>query len=352
MDSQEPFIEVQLRADRICFYSNQARFSLVLFLSLHNEQSITIAEYGDTLDVGLVNLLKSRCIECIDSTSGKTIPILDDGEDTLQGKASKANAPRFMSLQRKRANYITFTTDSRLRAYEFPLDGSRLQPGRKYVVRCKDWAQDWWSRRSVDNCVEYFKAHGELPPTESPPLRCFPISDVTFECQEDLSKPPRVEVILAASSTMSLSGNPSFEFCTTFISHATKPITVLAERDDVICMNGDIEIVDKSTGNRVAPDLIDGGDIEGPWRQDEFLTLEPGREYVEKRSLRPQDGLDTMRPDSEYVLRFPANSWTWWTFDGVDEVMQYAGDRGSGSLGKALPINLICDDEVEFRTTE
>ena len=352
MDSQEPFIEVQLRADRICFYSNQARFSLVVFLTLHNEQSITIAEYADTLDVGLVNLLKSRCIECIDSTSGKTVPILDGGEDTLQSKASRADSPRLMSLQRKRASYITFTTDSQPRAYEFMLDASKLQPGRKYMVRCKDWALDWWSRRSAENCVEHFKAHGELPPTELPPLRCSPVNDVTFECLKDLLKPPRVEVFLAASSTMSLSGNPPFEFSTSFVSHAAKPITVLAEREYAISMKGDIEIIDKGTRKRVAPDLIDGGDIEGPWRQDDFLTLKPGREYVEERSLRPQEGLDTMMPDSEYILRFPENSWTWWTFDGVDEVMQYAGDRGSGSLGKALPIDLICDNEVEFRTTE
>lgn len=347
MDSQAPFIEVRLRADRVCFRSKEARCSLVIFLTLHNEQFITFAEYGDTLDVGLVNLLKSKCIECVDSTSRKTVPILDDGH-----KASGANAPRFMSLQRNRANYITFTTDSRPRAYEFSLDTSKLEPGSKYTVRCKDWALDWWSRKPVDNCVGHFKMHGELPPTESPPLPCSPVNEVTFECRKDLSKPPRVEVCLAASSTMSLSGNPPFEFSTTFMSHAPKPITVLAERDDGISMNNDIEIVDKGTGKRLAPDLIDGGDVEGPWRREDFLTLEPGRKYVERRFLRPEDGLDTLRPDTDYVVRFPENSWTWWTFDGVDEVMQYAGERGSGSLGKALPIHLKCDTEVRFRTTE
>ena len=351
MDSQAPFIEVRLRADRICFCSNQASFSLVIFLTLHNEQSITVAKHGDSLDVGLVNLLKSECIECVDSSSGKTVPILDDGQATLQGKASRTDAPLLMSLQRNRANYITFTTDSRPRTYEFSLDASKLHPGRNYTVRCKDWALNWWSCRSVEDCVEHFKVHGELPPTDSPPLRCSPVNKVTFECREELPEPPRVEVCLAASSAMSLSGNPPFEFSTTFTSHAAKPVTVLAERNDVISMNSDIEIADKGTGKRVAPDMIDGGDIEGPWRQDDFLTLEPGREYIEKRFLLPENGLDTLRSDSEYVLRFPENSWTWWTFDDLDEVMQYAGDRGSGLLGKALPINLSCDTEVSFRTT-
>ena len=352
MESQAPFIDVRLRTDRICFCSNQVRFSLVVFLTLHNEQSVTIAEYGGDLDVGLVNLLKSKCIECVDSTSGETVPVLDDGKNISQGKDPRANTPLFMSLQRSSANYITFTTDPRPRAYEFSFNASELQPGRKYTVRCKDLTLDWWSRRSVDSCVEHFKVHGALPPTESPPLCRSPVNEVTFECREDLSKPPRVEVCLAASSTMSLSGKPPFEFSTTFISHAAKPITVLAERDNVICINSDIEIVDSCTGTRVAPDLIDDGDIEGPWRQDDFLTLEPGREYIEKRLLRLEDGLDSLKPDNGYDLRFPETSWTWWTFDSVDEVMRYAGDRGSGSLGKALPIIISCDNEVGFRTTD
>lgn len=36
-------------------------------------------------------------------------------------------------------------------------------------------------------------------------------------------------------------------------------------------------------------------------------------------------------------------------FDDVDEVMQYAGERDSGALGKMPPIDLVCPDEKVFR---
>ena len=133
---------------------------------------------------------------------------------------------------------------------------------------------------------------------------------------------------LLAAPTLSLSGNVPFHFSTTFVSHAAKPITVLAERSRIIIANSDIEIVDAKTVKRVAPDLIDDGDMEGPWTRDDFLTLEPGIPYVEERVLESKDGLGDMQPETDYILRFPNNFRRWWIYDSVD-VGKFYSDEAS-----------------------
>lgn len=74
--------------------------------------------------------------------------------------------------------------------------------------------------------------------------------------------------------------------------------------------------------------------------------------YVEQRVLNPtiaHSGLEDLEVDTDYTMRMLKSSWTWWSFDDVDEVMRYAGERGSMSLGYAPPIDLVCRDEAKFR---
>lgn len=80
-----------------------------------------------------------------------------------------------------------------------------------------------------------------------------------------MPEPPRIEVLIAGSFKMSLSGDPPLSFSTLFISHATKPVTVLAHRHHDIITRSDIEIIDPTRKRRVAPDLINDSDIEGPF---------------------------------------------------------------------------------------
>ena len=81
-------------------------------------------------------------------------------------------------------------------------------------------------------------------------------------------------------------------------------------------------------------------------------TLEPRKAYVERRILESKDRLEALQLETKYILRFPKISWMWWSFDSIDEVMRYAGDQGSGSLGSATPVDLVCDDAVKFCTAK
>lgn len=126
---------------------------------------------------------------------------------------------------------------------------------------------------------------------------------------------------------------------------------MLAERHRVRSVNSDIEIVlDETTSHqrRIAPDLIDDGNVDGPWQSEDFLQLVPGVPYRERRVLDPTD----LEVGTSYILRLLDNCWVWWSFQTVEEVMRYAGERGSGSLGYASVVELTCSDEVKFCVVE
>ena len=344
-----PKIDIRLQADRLCYLSRRTRFSLVVFLTLESGRPVTVIRDG-----GLVQLLASECIECVDTESGQRMPVLGDLNET-KSESSDSKNPSLMSLEHHRADYLTFTTASSPRSYELVFNPSKLQPDRDYTIRCNSCTLNWWSHDSKEKVLEYFASQGKLPSSETPPLRCVSTGTVSFETRKDVPQPPSIDVSLSASSTISLSGNPPLEYTTTFISHATKPITVLAERQRVKATESDVEILECSTGTRVAPDMIDDGDIEGPWQREDFLRLVPEVPYVERRVFDPtiaHSGLEDLKVDNEYLLRMPKSRWTWWSFDDVDEVMRYAGERDTGSLGTVSPIDLFCRDEVKFRAVQ
>jgi len=60
-------------------------------------------------------------------------------------------------------------------------------------------------------------------------------------------------------------------------------------------------------------------------------------------------GLEDLKVDGEYLLRMVPSEWAWWSFDDIDTVMGYAGERGSGGLGPAQSIELVCGEEANFR---
>ena len=130
---------------------------------------------------------------------------------------------------------------------------------------------------------------------------------------------------------------------------------MLAERNRVKLTDSDIEILDSAARKRVAPDLIDDGNIDGPWCREDWLRLAPKMPYIEQRVLDPTRAyswLDDLKADAEYVLRFPKGTWSWWSFDDVDEVMRYAGQRADGSLEAMPSIELVCHEKVKFRVVE
>lgn len=354
MDTQQPTIDVRLRVDpTTCDLSRRTRFSLVVLLTLHNERAITIAKHADGLDIGFDYLLQSGTVECIDTVSGERIPIFDNSRDgDPEITATEAKTPSLLVLNNNRADYITFTSAATPREYEFVLDIIHLEPNREYTIRCHPWELNWWSYASVKECLDYFNAHANLPPTQSPPLHCSPSDPVSFFCQENTLKPPQVDVSLTASSTLSLSSKPAFRFSTTFTSHASQPFTALAKRRDAISLNSDIEILDATTRKRVAPDIIDVND-GGLYEREDFLSLHPGKPHVEERSLSMEDGLEELQPGSEYILRFPKDKWMWWHPDSIDDVMRLGkGHDWTGYFSDEFSIHLVCRDEVRFRVVE
>jgi len=346
---------VRLRADRLCYLSRQTRFSLVVYLTLSSTRSVTVLKHGHDPHAGLVQLLTSQCIECVDAESGQRIPVFSDTDQTTS-KNSQMENPLLMSFDGHRSEYLTFTTASSPRDYELVFDPSELQPDRNYTIQFNPSALGWWSYDSKEMILAYFASHGKLPPPEDSSLKCESTNTVSFDTRRDLPQPPSVDVSLSAPSTLSLSGNPPFEFSVKFISHATKPITVLAERHRIKATESDFEILEDSISTRVAPDIIDDGDIEGPWQREDFLRLAPGVPCVEQRILNPtiaHSGLEDLEVDTDYTMRMPKSSWTWWSYDDVDEVMQYAGERGSSmSLGYAPPIDIVCYNEAKFHVVQ
>ena len=121
-----------------------------------------------------------------------------------------------------------------------------------------------------------------------------------------MAQAPIVEVSLSASSTMSLSEKAKFDFSLAFISHAAESITVVAERDDAKIDNADMEILDSVTRQRVAPDLFDAGNCNGPWLREDFLFLDPRVPDIEQRTFVPTarySGLQDLEEGTEHLLR-------------------------------------------------
>lgn len=354
-------------------------------LRCSSQEAITIVRQDNgNLGAGLVNLLISQLIECVDAESGRKIPVFVEvgseqrkvsplkqrvdltSTSTTTTTTTTTAKTKFsvMTLFENRSDYITFTTGSDRRDYELILTSKELKPNRKYIFRCiPSLSLPWWSYNPKVGVLEYFASHGELPSLSKTqqPLRIEPRNTVSFEALQEVPQAPNVDISLTApSKTFSRSGNTLFEFSITFTSHAPHPITVLAERRRAILIDHDIEIVlDEISGHRrrVAPDLIDDGNIDGPWQPEDFLQLRPGVPYREIRWLDPTGGhknsLADLQVGTSYILRVLSNRWVWWSFDSVKEVMRYAGDRGSAaSLGYTSAIQLVCSDEVRFCVVE
>lgn len=349
MPSKAPRIELRLQADRVLYLSRETRFSLVLFVTLNSEKPVTFVKTDRDLGKGLVNQLVTHSVECVDAESGEAVPVLT----APTWKESEGESFSLMTLYDRRSDYLTFTTASAPREYEFHFETSELRSDRTYTIRCHPLTLQWWSHDSREDILSYRASHGKFPPSETPPLPCSATrNEISFSTRKDLPQPPAVTVSLSAPSTFSRSNNPPFKLTITFTSHAPRPITALAERDNVETSNKDIEIISSETGLPIDSDLIDDGNMSGPWRREEFLRMEPEVPYVESRVLDPTkaySGLEFVKVGEEYILRMRDSQWTWWSEDSVDEVMRYAGDRDSGRLGHVPPIELVCQNEVKFR---
>lgn len=295
MASKTPRLDVRLQADRILYLSRKTRFSLVFFITLSSEKPVTFIRNGEDPDVGLVNRLITHSVRCVDAESGKEIPVLT----APTWRKSEEEGPSLMTLYDKRSDYLTFTTATTPREYEFLFETKQLQSDRSYTIRCHPLNLQWWSHDSLEDILSYRASHGELPSSETPPLPCSAkCNEIYFSTRKDLPQPPAMAVSLSVPSTLSLSNKPHFRFSITFTAHAPQQVTVLAERDSLKTSNQDIEILFSETRTPVDSDLIDDGNTSGPWRREDFLCLEPEVPCVESRTLDPTkaySGLEDLR---------------------------------------------------------
>ena len=366
-----PRIEVSLGIDRICYLSREPRFNLVLYFTLRDcSKTITLLKAKGALDQSDEPLVDTLCpisssdvIQCAETNSNRSISVL---EACFSAPSSRPRATTeedvygfpILTLEPHRKSYITLTTSSARRPYELFFDPSQMLPDHKYRIRFDPTAEVTYWRAIMEDALQDSISGNALaakpPAPDQPSIRWDVIEpEVTFETRASLPETPKVTVSLSAPSAFSLSNKPPFSFNLTFKTHSDKPITVLAERERVQSANSDIEILDACTRTRVAPDLIDEGNMDGPWQREEFLRLEGT--YKENRvldPLKPYSGLEELKVGSQYVLRLSDGEFPWWSEDTLDEIMEYAGDRGDGSLGSAKSIKLVGGDEVMFDVVE
>lgn len=347
-------IDVYLQtAEKTCFLNLEPRYSLVVFLNLSSERPVTFIKNGTWPHAGLAQLLVSECLECTDTKTGQCIPVFDR-KNVPQPTSSNADSPELMGLEPKRTTYLTFTNSTNPRAYEFDFVSSRLEPDRSYTIRCNAATLGWWSYKALEEVCDFLEKNLKLPSSETQPLRLESHNIVSFDTRAAMDKAPEIDVSLSAPSTLSISGNPPFEYIITFTSSATKPITVCSQHQGLESINTEIEILDLATRKRITPDLIDVYDEDRPLMREDFLRLNPEEPHVERRVLDPTErysGLEDLKVDTKYALRMTESPW-WWSYDSVDEVLKYAGDRGLGGLRPTRPIDLTSSNEVGFLTIQ
>ena len=349
----EARVEVRLNASRICFLSGVPCFRFILFLTLHNSETpVIFLKDGFKGIEGVQSINSDQVVQCFDDDSGEQLQVFHQGP-----RAS------FLKLEPNRGGYVSYTTFSTPRPYELIFDPSSLLPDHRYRLCFTPTASitHWPSATEVSLSSLSRVSNDSLTATDIPkPSKTRIAWDVisgnhtiSFKTRPSPAETPTVNVSLSAPSTFSLSNHPHFTFTLTFSTDSPGPITVLTERGRVRGSDSDLEILDAISGFCVGPERIDDGNIDGPWQREEFLRID--RTYTETRKLdatRKYYCLPELQVGKEYILRILGGEWSWWTEDTVDEVMTYAGERGSMGLGKTEAIKFASAGEEKFRVVE
>ena len=331
----EPRVEVQLKASRICYLSGNPRFDFVVLLTLRNTKGpLWFLKDGLHDNKQFQSINSDQIIQCIDNDTGEQLQILRQG-----------SAPSVLRLEPNRSGYVTFTNCDSPKPYELTFNTSSLLPNHRYRLHFNQ-----------TDSITHRPLIIARPSTNKIPWTLVGENDVTFTTLTFPSAPPKVTATLSAPSTFSLSNNPPFTFTLTFsITDPQAAITVLAERPLVACTDSDIEILDAETGARIGPELIEINSDGQSWKREDFLRIEDGT-YVETRTLdakRLTDfGNEGIRLGREYVLRHLGTRWEWWSGDTVEEVMEYAGERGGMGLGRTEGIETKSGGVMRFRAVE
>ncbi|MCJ1453305.1 hypothetical protein MMC28_003651 [Mycoblastus sanguinarius] len=350
-------IDVRFHAGKVCYLSGERAFNIMVLINLHAPTPVTILRSGTILDPEAIK--SKKLVQVIDEKTGESVDLFPESSAPFVDDPAVHNEiPSLCELQPGKPEYLIFTDEATRRERDLPLNRSLLAVDQNYTVQYRAADIAWWSFDSKEKILEHFKEHRELPPAAEEPIQYQIDNSPSFTVRRDrgLIPSPKVTVSLSSSSTICcLNGTQPFTYSLTFTSHATQPITVLAERPLVRDTCGDIVILDASSRERAGPDLIDVND-DGPWEPQDFLRLEPNKPFTETRTLStgvPYSDTADLVKGKGYIIRYQPNQWMWWGFDDIPKVMQYAGNRGesNGLASSAVnPIMLRCDDKICFTT--
>jgi len=338
-----PRVEVELKATRTCYLSNEPPFYLVLHSRLcSSREQVTFLEDGFAGTRGYQPLNSNQVIQCFDDETGEQVHVVHQGI-----------RPVFIDR-----GYIQFTTSTVRESYELPFVTSSLRPGRKYRLCFKPTTISHWPTCATDALDSLAgAASGSVsvsdipsPPTPTIPWEAADGDDtIIFDTLSSQPSPPNVTVSLSAPSTYSLS--KPYIFTLTFSTDAAHSITVHADRAWVKHTVGDIEVLDATSRAKLAPDLDVCRD-DDDYSREAFMRIDGT--FVEHRELDFKDSFwQEFEPKvgEEYILSHLGGTW-WWSEDSVDEIMAYLEDKSSVGLAMTKRIKFAGAGEVKFRVVE
>ncbi|KAI9703580.1 MAG: hypothetical protein M1836_007350 [Candelina mexicana] len=347
----------------ICYLSNAHPFEPSIIIESNDPRPLTLLAPGTIFDPTAA-FARAR-VEIIDFASGAVIqkhPTGSTGDTVVQPNYQHEEPFSFLTLEGSGSRYaIYFSTAPRTghmgRTY-FSFDSAGLQSGHKYTLRFSDSGVSWW---------RYCRKDDLSLPQNGIPMSLDPLGNAAldlhirragkFRVADHLPEPPKVSVSLSATSDIcQIRGDPPFTIRLAFTSHAAKPLTVLTARSP-LGPQTIVQVADVHTRDWVAIDFYHclGGREEGRYEPDDFAVLEPEQPHVQEITLDTCD-LEKLHNGKEYLIclsdEVARGSFSWWSYDSIEEVVKYAGSVEDSGLFYVPPIPLDLTPEIRFRALD
>ncbi|KAI9703581.1 MAG: hypothetical protein M1836_007351 [Candelina mexicana] len=355
---------------RVCDLSGRHPFRVTVCVKICDPRTITLQTTGSLLDPTAA--FREGRIAIIDIESGNPIPGFADTENK-----TSPEQPSFVTLSG--ASYaeslykIHFSTRlgaSHEEGHLFPFDCSGLKAGHRYALKFLDSGVTWWRFGTQAEVLTQEVLPKPLEPSEAGTLEFISRRTPDFQAVPALPKPPKVSVSLSTSSDIChMSGETPFTVTVSFTSYAAKPITVVAAfRTPFDQLYADI--IDAETKETVAlgNHIIACPAGGASYRAEDFITLRPKAPFLQQITLNPvldRNDIGSRSPHTymdkfvdgrSYVVRLKGRMFgsklRWWSYDSIEEVLQYAGTIEDSSLPYVPSIPLGFSQEVRFTAVD
>ncbi len=348
----------------ICYLSNVHPFEPRIIIKSRDSRPFTFLATGTIFDP-IATFSRNR-VEIVDSESrtviAKPLPEISE-KSAVQPNYQDEEPFSFITLGGNcHIHVIYFSTTPHTghmgRIY-FPFHSTGLVPGRKYTLRLRDSGVTWWKYGSKEDLgLPQTGVPGSLVPSESTSLDFHCQQSSEFRVASDLPESPNVSVSLSTSSDIChLSGHPLFTVRVTFTLYDKKPLTLNTNLSPLGAQSI-AQIVDANTRAWVGIDFLDcvGVREDGPWAADDFVVLTPEQPHIQEIKL-DREILDNLRSGKEYVACLGADggsrsTFKWWSYDSIEQVLQYAGMVGGSGLYYVPPIAPDLSAEVRFTAVD